>query len=189
VIADDPVGAFEALPRRPFLDSSTLQTVLQYGGFIFENVEPPTSARGLHVPGFRDELEALRGILQVNQRAMLDVALSENSLREVADKQDPAYMSWALDVLDHWRTRIAERQGRAFSGRGVDPSRLDTVGYLSKKDRILLKDALAFECDAFLTMDRKLAKNAAPLRAAVGIYVLRPVDYWASLQPWAALYL
>jgi hypothetical protein len=37
-------------------------------------------------------------------------------------------------------------------------------------------------------MEKKLAKNAANLRAAVGIEVLRPPDYWALLQPWAALY-
>jgi len=192
VIADDPVAAFEALPRRLFLDSSTLQAVLQYGEFIFENVEPPATARGLQLPGFRDELEALQAILQVNQRAMLDVAISENSLREIADKQDARYLSWALDVRDHWRTRIAEHEGRAFTGADVGQAvRLDggAFGYLSAKDKALLKDALACESDAFLTMDRRLARNAPALRAAVGIQVLRPVDYWAVLRPWAALYL
>jgi hypothetical protein len=42
--------------------------------------------------------------------------------------------------------------------------------------------------DAFLTMERKLARNAGHLAAGLGIRVLRPPDFWALLQPWAALY-
>lgn len=54
--------------------------------------------------------------------------------------------------------------------------------------RDLLRDALALECDGFLTMEKKLAKNAPHIEAQLGLKVLRPPAYWALLRPWAALY-
>jgi hypothetical protein len=85
-----------------------------------------------------------------------------------------------------------EYRGRAVDGSGAAvaaPLTRHSFGYLSAKDGRLLQDALNLECDAFLTMDRKLTRNAAHLEPAVGIKVLRPSGYWALLEPWAALYV
>ncbi len=41
--------------------------------------------------------------------------------------------------------------------RLLHPSRF---GYLSRKDAALIRDAVLLECDTFLTLDRKLARNA-----------------------------
>jgi hypothetical protein len=183
---------FARLPRRLFLDSSTLQTLLRYGEYVWENVEPPAGDRVHKQPALRADIDALRLIFQINQRAGFDIVLSEGSLAEVTAKGEPAYTRWALDVLDHWLTRVEEYQGRALAGSGVElAARLDErrFGYLSAKDKRLLKDALALECDAFLTRDGKLAKNARPLEIAVGIKVLRPTEYAALLRTWAALWL
>jgi hypothetical protein len=190
-VTDDPLKDFDLLPKRLFLDSSTLQTVLGYGEFIFENVKPPPGDRAHRVPGVAEDVDALRHIFQVSQRASFEVVLSENSLQEVLDAHDASYTSWALDVLNYWLVRIEEYQGKAFSGSGaVLADRLDErrFGYLSAKDKLLLQDALALECDAFLTMEKKLAKNAPHLEEAVGLRVLRPPEYWALLAPWAALW-
>jgi hypothetical protein len=179
------VSGFDALPRRVFLDSSTLQALMRYGNFVWENVRPSPGDRAYSIPGFLGDLEALRLIFQVNERAGFDIVVSPNSVSEVDAKGEPGYTSWVLDVLDHWLIRIEEYQGIAFDDTGPPlASKLDDprFGYLSAKDKLLIQDALALECDAFLTMEKKLAKNAANLRAAVGIEVLRPPDYWALLQ-------
>lgn len=187
----DSLDSFTGLPNRLFLDSSTLQTLLDYGETVFEGVQPPRSDRAHRIPGFLDDLDALHKVFLVNERAMFDIVLSEDSLHEVAEKGDAAYLRWALDVLDHWRARIEEYKGRAFSGQGVIVStRLDEsrFGYLSVKDKGLIRDALALECDAFLTMEKRLARNSRDLECQLGLKVLRPPDYWGLLQPWAALY-
>ena len=87
-MTSDAPDRFAALPRRLFLDSSALQTLLDYGEFIFDNVEPSPGDRAHTMHGFLDDLDALRAIFQVMSRGAFDVVLSENSLAEVLDKKD-----------------------------------------------------------------------------------------------------
>ena len=91
----------EDIPRRIFLDSSTLQALQTYGGFLYEN-EPllgeacsRRDAKGVL------KLEALRFIMQVAERAPFEFALSKYSFVEVHGKGDSQYLQWAYDVLEH----------------------------------------------------------------------------------------
>lgn len=180
---------FEEIPRRIFLDSSTLQTLQDYGGFLYEN-EPIDVSDPVHRdPRGIAKLEALRNIMQVTKRAPFEFALSNNSFAEVQAKGDSRYLQWAYDVLDRWLACLAE-SGEDLHG---NPNVLAAIGtksyeYLSESDRALLNDALALECDTFLTMENKLPKNAAHIEKTLGLRVLTPIEMWNHIQPWAALF-
>ncbi len=75
-------------PVRIFLDSSILQTMLNYGGFLYER-EP--LAAGSPIYGDSEgikKLEALRLIIQIGYRAPFEFALSENSFNEIRRARD-----------------------------------------------------------------------------------------------------
>lgn len=89
-----------------------------------------------------------------------------------------------------------------FAGRGKQASSFQAIqiskafelntsrfGYLSAKDRLLLQDALSLECDAFLTLDRRLAKNSKHISREVGLQVFLPAQLWGVLRPWARLFV
>lgn len=182
----------ELLPKRIFVDSSTLQTLQDYGEFLYENVQPAADDGIYSIPHGYEELDALRAILLVGRRGAFELALSQHSLEEVAAKNDHEYLQWAHEVLGYWEECLAAYEENPFRGTGESQaSVLDgpSFGYLSTKDRLLVQDAVALECNAFLTMDRKLAKNAEHILNVTGLRLLLPSQLWGILQPWARLFV
>ena len=184
VVPDDPVSAWLSLPRRIYLDTSTLQKLFDYGGVIFEGEPFEPVGRATRVKGLSDELDALRMIFLVNERAMFGFVVTDASLREVEGRDDPRYTQWVYDVLDTWLIQSASQEppvpGTTFEDR--------RFGMISMKDRRLLQEALDWRCDAFLTMERRLPTAAAFIEHESGLRVMRPTTYWGLLDPWANLY-
>jgi len=48
----------------------------------------------------------------------------------------------------------------------------NSFGYLGAGDRALIKDAVLLDCDAFLTMEKRLPKNAGHIKRELGLRVL-----------------
>jgi len=186
--------SFEELPRRLFVDSSTLQRLESYGEFIYDGGSIDEDDRIWLIPGGVDDIQALRRIMFVGQRACFELVLSDNSFREVEDSGRVSYIMWAYEVVGYWKDLLrnyADHGVAPFSGKGEELARkLNTskFGYFGAKDRLLIRDAVLLECHAFLTMDKKLAKNAVHIEKEMGLKVLSPSLYWKCLQPWAALY-
>jgi hypothetical protein len=63
---------FESLPRRIFLDSSTAQTLRDYGAYIFDGETIPDSDRIFEVPEGIEKVEALRHIFLISERAQFE---------------------------------------------------------------------------------------------------------------------
>ncbi len=181
---DDALHAWFTLPRRIYLDTSTLQTVYDYGGVIWEGERFEPAGRAAKVEGLAEELDALRMIFLVNERAMFEFAVTEASLREVQGRNQPGYTQWVYDVLDTWLIQSASEEPPP-PGMIFEDCRF---GNVSIKDRRLLQDAVDFECDAFMTMERRLPTNAKFIERATGLRVMRPSTYWRLLDRWANLY-
>lgn len=178
----------EQLPRRIFLDSCTAQTLRDYGAFIFDGEQIPNSDRIFRVPEGIEKVEALRDIFLVNERAQFEWIVSHASMVEADDKGDPSHLRWVWDIAHHSAVCLAlEGATKESIGRSAR-LREPRFGYLGVKDRLLLEEAVAFRCEAFLTMERRLPRNAAPIERELGIRILTPITHWHMLRPWAALW-
>ncbi len=130
----------------------------------------------------------------VGQCSQFEFVLSQDSLSEVSDKGDSEYLAWAFEVLNYWNgilSAYAEDDSEAMNGSGAtDASKLasKSFDYLGNKDRKLLRNALTLECEGFLTMDRKLRRNARHIESKLPILILEPFEYWERLRPWASLF-
>jgi len=178
----------EQIPGRIFLDSSTLQVLYDYGSFVYDGEPLAPNASILRMPDGQEDLEALRKIVQVGGRAQFQLALSDNSLREVDAKSDPGYLGWAFEVRDYWEQCLEDSDFDYGSPLVARFLQAPDFGYLGEGDRELLKDAVVLGCDAFLTMDKKLCRNSAHLEKWLSMRVLTPVAMWEVLRPWAALF-
>jgi hypothetical protein len=184
VTTDDVVGAWISLPRRIYLDTSTLQKLYDFGGEIFEGEPFKPIGRAARVVGLGDEIGALRMIFAVNERAMFEFAVTDASLREVVARDKPRFTQWVYDVLDAWLIQsegeVPPAPGTTFEDR--------RFGMISVQDRRLLQEALDWRCDAFMTMERRLPTAAAFIERETRLRIMRPTKYWGLLDPWANLY-
>jgi hypothetical protein len=180
--------AFEALPRRIFLDSCTAQTLRDYGGYIFEGEPIPASDRIHRVTDGIGNLDALRDIFLVNERAQFEWIVSQGSMQEAHDKGDPGHMQWLWDIADHSEVCLQGAgptpESETLAARLYEPK----FGYLSEKDRLLLQHAVFLRCEAFLTVERRLPSNREHVERELGIRILTPTTHWEMLRPWAALW-
>jgi hypothetical protein len=136
------------------------------------------------VPGLAAEIEALRIIFAVNERAMLEFVVTEASLREVEARDQSSFTQWVYDVLDTWLIQSKGEEPPA-PGTTFDDRRF---GMISVKDRRLLQQAMAWRCDAFMTMERRVPTAAPFIERETGLRVLRPSTYWGLLDRWANIY-
>ena len=180
---------FESLPRRIFLDSCTAQTLRNYGGYICEAEPIPDFDRIHRVTDGIANIDALRNIFLVNERALFEWIVSRGSMQEAHEKGDPGHMQWLWDIVDHSEVCL-EGDGPTAESEAL-AVRLDEpkFGYLSDKDRLLLRHAIILRCEAFLTMERRRPSNAAHIERELGIHILTPIAYWEILRPWTALWL
>lgn len=181
--------SLEDLPRRIFLDSCTVQTLRSYDYFIYEGEPVSSTDRINKIPDGISNIEALRNIFLVSQRALFEWIVSQGSLEEARDKRDEGHLQWLYDIADHSEVCLANDGPTAESETLGARLREPKFGYLSVKDRRLLQEAVILRCEAFLTVERKLPRNSRHIKEELSIHVLTPMEYWEMLRPWAALWL
>ena len=151
-----------------------MQALFDYGDVVWEGEPFVPSGNAAKVAGFAQELEALRRIFTVNERGQFEFVVTEANLREVMARGSAGYTQWVHDLLD---TCLVQAAGERLRTPATSHQR---PGSVSKKDWLLLADALALGCDAFLTMERRLASQADVIGRLTGLHVLRPRGYWTS---------
>ena len=189
-----PSIGFDELPWRWFLDTNTLQILDKYGEYIFDGGELHARDRMRQVTNGVQNLEALRNIWIAGSRGSIELVVSEHTFKEVGDSNNYSHWRWAHEILGHWMTVLEsydEHGESPFDGSGMQhAAKLNhpSIGYLSDKDKALLKDALEMECHAFITTDRRLVNATAHLQRGIPMKILEPTGVWALFRPWSGLF-
>jgi hypothetical protein len=116
------------------------------------------------VKGLGDEIEALRMIFAVNERAIFEFVVTEGSLREVVNRTQPGHTRWVLDVLGTWLIQSAGEKP-LMPGTTLEERRF---GKISAKDSRLLREDLDWRCDAFISIERRLPTAATFIERETG---------------------
>lgn len=196
------------VPGRLLLDTCILNRLYDEGGYIFDGALPRGTQDDEEAEEDVDpDLQALRSIFLVNQRADFQLLVSPLTIVEVANTQDfgdcTRRLGWVLEVLDHWLVMLNETGSRVRAGGSVrhrfkltpelqafEAALLEIPDFRRDPfDRLLLIQYRMGDCDAFVTTDRDtIWRHRAALRD-LNVRVLTPSDYWELLRPWAGLWL
>ena len=86
------------IPGRAFLDTSSLNFILEYGEYIFDGVKPPQKLNKRIVA----DIDAFYNIFLTGKRATWQLAVSPFTYKEVIGTQNPTkrhYLeNWFMDI-------------------------------------------------------------------------------------------
>jgi len=200
--AMDDFTKFKRLPKRIFLDTNVLQYLQDFSEYIFDNHRENEnyflSPRGKRISrndSLYNEIVALKNVFLGIDRTNFEFALSETVFKEVAAKHDDAFYRWFCDVRAHWYSVMLAYQGHAFSKTAIERYQQAShdkslLANLSITDRKIILDAIRFDCNALLTVDKFADKNKQIFTyTKYRLMILKPTDFIRILQPFQALYL
>ena len=162
------------VPAAIFLDTSIVIDLDTYGEQVWEGAEIPTTLPDQQ----RRQIDALRILMALGERAQLAFAVSPEVIRE-------AHGSYVLAIAEHWREA---REAWGIEERGLPPMTL--VADLPKKDRLVLAQAYRSGCEIVLTNDLQWTRRQHHRTiAALGMEAHTPESLIEALRPWLSLWL
>ena len=182
------------IPNRVFLDTCVLNFILEHGGAIFESEAPSNNLS----QRTKDDINALYNIFLVGERASWQLAISPFTYKEIVSTRDDSqryYLEkWFSDVWDYWISVLEEdddlpsfREAEQLKIRLLSSGALDALPDI--EDRVLICDALAYNCDCFCTRDfRTILKHRKELDP-LSIQILTPTEWWSAIKPYARLWV
>lgn len=186
-----PYTSADIVPSRIFLDTGTFQAIADCGGYVFgedplpktEDFDPSAVPQVIRRNDGESILESLRAIFTFNDRAQFDWVVSPASLSEIDAAGDHWRSRYARDILDHTEVCLSENPPSAAAEIMADLIRGPSFGNISAKDRKLLIEAAAADCDVFLTIEKRLPRQAHVFLKRIPILVATPMTLWEKLRP------
>jgi hypothetical protein len=180
------------VPGRVFLDTCVVNFMLEFGEQIHNGADLP-SGRTREVA----DIEALRDLWVVGQRAMWQFAISPYTYSEIARTKDEEKLRqlhlWFQELWQYWRSTI-EQASDLPSFIEAEDIRVSTLisGYLlclpDVADRFLICDALVYRCDLFCTRDWTTVLKHRSELSGLPIEIVTPSEWWAKVRPYAGLW-
>lgn len=179
-------------PDRIYLDTCTFQALYDCGDYISgEDSEVPKPEEYINGKcpqvmmreDYVEILQSMRNIFSIQERCMFDWIVSPNCINEIDACKDRAKTNFALDIYDHSMICLTENPPSELADEMAAILSGGSFGFLSKKDKKLLIDAAAAECDTFLTIEKRLPKMSSAIYKRTQILVTTPPDLWEMMTP------
>jgi len=177
------------IPGRIFLDTCVVHFMLDYGEQMHDG--QPALPAG---PREAADIDALRKLVVIGQRAMWQLAISPYTYAEIVGTRNEARLQqldlWFQELWQYWRATIdANSDLPTFVQAEEIRVRLLASGLLTclpdVADRVLLADALVYRCQLFCTRDwSTILKHRAALRD-LPIEIVTPKEWWTRVEPHA----
>lgn len=184
---------FEDIPGRAFLDTNTLNFILDNGEYIFDAITPPGSLTKRQ----HQDIDALHNIFLTGRRASWQLAISPFTYKEVIStqntKQQYYLKNWFQEVWHYW-LGILEKANDLPSFIEAEHERIKLLssGVLDVlpdiEDRILMCDAIVYRCDCFCTRDWKTLLKHRNYLKSLPIKIITPTEWWRLIEPYAGLW-
>ena len=182
------------IPGRSFLDTSTLNFILENGEYIFDGVSPPNSL------GIRQsqDIDAFSNIFLAGKRASWQLAISPFSYKEVISTQDETrrhyLQNWFMEVWYYWLGILEQGNDLpSFIEAENTKIKLLSSGILDIlpdiEDRILICDAVVYNCDCFCTRDWRTVLKYRDNLVSLPIKIISPTEWWKFIEPYAKLWV
>lgn len=181
-----------ALERRVFADTCVINRLVDFGEYFFDNCLDGNVLKEYETRPSEDQedIEALWSIVQVYWRASIPLYVSPTVLDEVERANHHHLESFTREIMHHWMAwgdpDIWRRCNAVEFESQVVQTAARLTGLKDHTDRILVSEAVEMGCDVFLTVDRKSLWNLRDTVKA-NIRIMRPIELWEELKPWAAL--
>ena len=188
---------FEKIPERVFLDTTVVNDLLDFGEQIFDGMAmPPNLSRRRTI-----DLIALTNIWLTGSRANWQTVISSYTLQEVQRTRDPTKRfrleQWYCELWGYW-TEVWDAVHPEISLPSESDlqdirRRLVHSKFLAilpdESDRILICDALAYQCDTFCTRDWSTILRHRDKLSLLGLRIISPSEWWAIIRPYAPIWV
>ncbi len=182
------------IPGRAFLDTCSVNFILEHGECIFAGEQPsPTLSKRV-----LKDIGAFYNIFQTGDRAMWQLAICPFTYKEVIETQDSKkkrYLeNWFLEVWNYWIETIRSSndlpsfiEAEEMRIQLLSSVILDVLPDIS--DRILICDAIVYNCDCFCTRDWKTILKKRKYLKCLPIRIVTPYEWWKLIEPYGALWV
>ena len=186
--------SLKEIPGRAFLDTISLNFILEYGECIFDGLAPPETLNRRMI----EDIDAFFNIFLTGKRASWQLAISPFTYREVENTQDVTkkhyLQNWFMEVWDYWLSILEDNDDLpSFVEAEQTKIKLLSSGILDIlpdiEDKMLICDAVVYRCDCFCTRDWKTILRYRAKLASLPIKIITPTEWWNLIRPYAGFWV
>lgn len=178
---------FKDIPCRVFLDTNIINCLIKWSHCVFEHEAPPTGIDET----LQTDIVSLMHVFYVGSYAMWDIVTSERAIEEISRTRNQDLRAELLEYGLNLLNALDEKDDDGRYARDLVRRLRDSpfvAGLPDANDRELVSQAVALQCDAFCTRDRRTIYSKKDTLRALPLKVLTPSGWWDQVKPWAGLW-